>query len=144
MSDRRSNAICAVIERPDHHCDDDLVFHYFFSFHCKQMLQENAWRIVTQNKRILLSTVKCRKLSWVGNVCRHDALLRIILRGPVEGIRRRGGLRKSWKDSIKDWADQSRRRCCTLQRAEFDGQPSQQWRMSEYANNAWSSRELVI
>ena len=25
MSERRSSTICAVIERTDHHCDDDLV-----------------------------------------------------------------------------------------------------------------------
>ena len=24
MSERRSNTICAVVERPDHHCGDDL------------------------------------------------------------------------------------------------------------------------
>ena len=25
MSERRSNTICELVERPDHHCDDDLV-----------------------------------------------------------------------------------------------------------------------
>ena len=25
MSERRSDTICAVVERPDHHCGDDLV-----------------------------------------------------------------------------------------------------------------------
>ena len=86
-----------------------------------QMLQENSWHIIQRayNKRIcvaigrymlawrqqlLLSTVKHRKLSWFGYVCRH-ALPKIILQGTVDG--RRGRPRKSRKVNIKVLTGQS-------------------------------------
>ena len=49
----------------------------------------------------LLSTVKRRKLSWFGHVCRHDTLPNIILQGTVDGRRRRGRPCKSRKNNIK-------------------------------------------
>ena len=57
--------------------------------------------------RRLLSTVKRRKLFWFRHVCRHDTLLKIILQDSVDGRRRRGRSRKSWKDNIKEWTGQS-------------------------------------
>ena len=52
-------------------------------------------------------TVKRHKLSWIGHVCRHDTLLKIILLGTVDGSRRRGRPHKSWKDNMKEWTGQS-------------------------------------
>ena len=39
---------------------------------------------------LLLSTVKRRKLSEFGRVCRHDTMQKITLEEPVDGSRRRG------------------------------------------------------
>ena len=39
--------------------------------------------------------------------CRHDTLPKIILQGSMDGRRRRGRSRKSWKDNIKEWMGQS-------------------------------------
>ena len=66
---------------------------------------EYLWQvsILAGPKKLLLSTVKCRKLSWFGHVCRHDALPKIILQGSVDDRHRRGRSRKSWKDNIKEW-----------------------------------------
>ena len=33
-----------------------------------------------------LLTVKCRKISWFGHVCRHDTLPNIILQGTVDSM----------------------------------------------------------
>ena len=63
--------------------------------------------ILAGPQEFLLSTVKRRKLSWLGHVCRHDTLPKIILQGSMDRRRRRGSPRKSWKDNIKDWTDQS-------------------------------------
>ena len=51
-------------------------------------------------------TVKRRKLSWFGHVCRHDALPKIIAQRTVDGWRHRGRPRKSWKHNIKEWTGQ--------------------------------------
>ena len=63
--------------------------------------------ILAGRQELLLSTVKRRKLSWFGHVCRHDTLPMIILQGTVDGSRRRARPRKSWKDNIKEWTGQS-------------------------------------
>jgi hypothetical protein len=71
---------------------------------------EYVWQqvsILAGPQELLLSTVKRRKLSWFGHVCRHDALPKIILQGTVDGKRRRGRPRKSWRDNIKEWTGQS-------------------------------------
>ena len=55
----------------------------------------------------VLSTVKRGKLSWFGLVCWHYTLPKTILKGTVEGACHKGRPRKSWKDNIKEWTDQS-------------------------------------
>ena len=59
--------------------------------------------ILAGRQELLLSTARRRKPSWFDHVCRHDAPPEIILQGTVDGSRRRGRLRKSWKNSIKEW-----------------------------------------
>ena len=52
-----------------------------------------VWNTVTNlvgPQEPLLSIIKRRKLSWFGNVTRHDSLSKTILQGTVEGGRRRG------------------------------------------------------
>ena len=83
----------------------------------KQMLQKNAWHIISRDhktneyvcqqvdilagrQKLSLPTVKRRKLSRYGHVCHHDSLPNIMLPGTVDGSRSRGRLRKSWKDNI--------------------------------------------
>ena len=71
---------------------------------------EYVWQqvcILLGPQELLLSTVKRRKLSWLGHVCRNDTLPKIIQQGSVDGRRRRGRPRKSWKDKIREWAGQS-------------------------------------
>ena len=51
--------------------------------------------------------VKCHKLSWLGHVCRHETLPKIILQGTVDSGRRRRRLHNSRKDNIKEWTGQS-------------------------------------
>ena len=49
-----------------------------------------------------VATVERRKLAWVGYVTRHDSLSQTILRGTLEGGRRRGWQTKCWMDNIKE------------------------------------------
>ena len=56
--------------------------------------------ILAGPQELLLSTVKRRKLSWFGHICRHDTLLKFMLQGYVDGRRRRGRPRKSWKGQL--------------------------------------------
>ena len=51
----------------------------------------------------LLTIVKIRKLQWYGHASRSSDLAKTILQGTVKGGRRRGGQRKRWKDSIREW-----------------------------------------
>ena len=50
-----------------------------------------------------LATVNRLKLAWFWHVTRHDSLSKTILRGTLEGGRRRGRQRKCWMDNIKEW-----------------------------------------
>ena len=52
-------------------------------------------------------TINRRKLSWLSHVCCHDALPKIMLQETVDGSRRIGTPRKTWKDNIKGWVGQS-------------------------------------
>ena len=59
---------------------------------------EYVWKkvnILARHQKLLLSTIKRRKLSWFGHVCRHDMLPKIILQGTVDGSHRRGRPRNS-------------------------------------------------
>ena len=51
----------------------------------------------------LLTYVKRRKLKWYGHVIRSSGLVKTILKGTVQGGRRRGRQRKRWEDNIKEW-----------------------------------------
>ena len=62
--------------------------------------------ILAEPQDLLLSPVKRHEFSWFGHVCLHYTLPKIILQGSVDGRRRRGRLRKSWKDNIKKWMNQ--------------------------------------
>ena len=62
-----------------------------------------------RRQEFLLSTVKCRKLSWFGHVCRHDTLSNIIRQGTVDGdgSRRRVRPRKLCEGNVKECTGQS-------------------------------------
>ena len=74
----------------------------------------------------------------------HCQFNKIILQGSVDGKRRRGRPRKSWKDNIKEWPGQSmssllrvaenRRRWAAVT-AEVS--------VGGYSNDAWASRVLI-
>ena len=51
----------------------------------------------------LLTTVKKRKLRWYGHVTRSDGLAKTVLQGTVEGGRKRGRQKKTWKDNVEEW-----------------------------------------
>ena len=51
----------------------------------------------------LPATIKRRKLAWFGHVTHHDSLSKTILRGSLEGGRRRGRQRKCCMENIKEW-----------------------------------------
>ena len=63
--------------------------------------------ILTRHQDLLLSTVKRRKLSWFGHVCRRDTLPNITLQGTVNDRRHKERLQKLWKDNVKEWTGQS-------------------------------------
>ena len=53
--------------------------------------------------KVLLTSVKRRKLKWYGHVTRSSGLAKTILQGTVREGRRRGRQRKRWEDNIKEW-----------------------------------------
>ena len=68
-------------------------------------INEYVWQrvdILTDSQELRLLTVKRRMLSWFGHVSPHDTLPKIILQGTVDGGRRRGMPRESWKDNINE------------------------------------------
>ena len=55
----------------------------------------------------LLTTIKNRKLRWYEHVTRSEGLRTTILKGTVQGKRRRGRQNKRWADSILEWTGKS-------------------------------------
>ena len=48
----------------------------------------------------LLTTIKRRKMSYYGHICRHNSLANTIMQGKVEGARSRGRPKKDWMSNI--------------------------------------------
>ena len=55
------------------------------------------------NAKSLTQTVKKRRWRWLGHVCRMppDALRRIALRWPPDGMRKRGRLKETWRRTME-------------------------------------------
>ena len=53
-------------------------------------------------QKLLLATVKRRKLAWFGHVTCNDSLPKTILQSTLENGRRRGRQTKCWMDNIKE------------------------------------------
>ena len=110
---------------------------------------EYVWQqvnILAGQQELFLSTVNRRKLSWFGHVCRHDTLPKIILQGTVNGNRLRGRPRRvnHRGTTLGNRQVSHCQYCCTSQTTKVYGRPLQRRRLSEYPNDAWSSRILVI
>ena len=48
-----------------------------------------ARSLLTGLQKMLLATVKIRKLTWFGHVSGHNNLAKTVFQGPMEGSRRR-------------------------------------------------------
>ena len=57
----------------------------------------------------ILTTIKRRKMSYFGNVMRHDSLHKTILQGSLRGKRRRERPLKDWNSTICKWSGMSQR-----------------------------------
>ena len=55
----------------------------------------------------LLTTIKRKKLSYYGHLCRHDSLSKTVMQGRVEGTRVRGRPKKDWMANIIQWTDKT-------------------------------------
>ena len=55
----------------------------------------------------LLTTIKRRKMSYYGHICRHNSLANTIMQGQVEGARSRGRPKKDWMSNITLWTNKS-------------------------------------
>ena len=49
-----------------------------------------------------LTTVKKRKLRWYGHITRSTGLAKMILKGNVQGGRRKGRQKKRWEDNVTE------------------------------------------
>ena len=49
-----------------------------------------------------LNTIKRRKANWTGNYLRRNCLLKYVIDGKIEGMRRRGRRRKQLLDDFKE------------------------------------------
>ena len=57
MNERRSNTMCAVIERPDHHCGDDLVYSQLCYFYAT-LLQIDIMRRSAMLRNLVMYLLK--------------------------------------------------------------------------------------
>ena len=55
----------------------------------------------------LLTSIKRRKLSYYGHLCRHDSFSKTIVQDRVEGTRVRGRPKKDWMANIIQWTDKA-------------------------------------
>ena len=56
-----------------------------------------------QCQRILIKTIKERKLQYFGHLVRRGDLQRVLMEAKVEGKRGRGRPKTSWTDNIRSW-----------------------------------------
>ena len=92
--------------------------HVFMPLQCRPIWQQV--NVLARSQAFLMSTIKRRKLSWFGHVCRHDTLSKTILDRTTQCSRHRGRPCKSWKNNIKQWTGQSLSLLrCTLQTTEI-------------------------
>lgn len=67
-------------------------------------------------ERLLVETVKKRKLQFFGHVIRAQNLTTHLLEGRIDGRRSRGRPRRRWGDDIKEWSGQSLAQCTRMAR----------------------------
>ena len=61
-------------------------------------------------KRQLLDTIKKRKLSFFGHICRNKCtLMKDIIQGKMEGRRGRGRPKTAYMDNIREWTGRNNR-----------------------------------
>ena len=51
----------------------------------------------------ILQSIRRRKLKWYDHTIIHENLSKTILKGMVEGNRKRGRPKRKWIDDIKEW-----------------------------------------
>ena len=79
------------------------------------------WNIMNESileeigtRRILMETVKERKLRYFGHVTRAQNISTHILQGRIDGRRSRGRPRKRWGDNVKEWTGDTLTQCTRL------------------------------
>jgi hypothetical protein len=55
-----------------------------------------------KEERHFLRTIKRRKADWIGHRLRRNCLLKHVIEGKTEGIRRRGRRRRQLLDDLKE------------------------------------------
>ena len=65
--------------------------------------------------RSILNTIKRRKANWIGHLLRMNCLLKDVIEGKIEGMRRRGRRRKQPLDEVR-----TKRRYWNLKEDELD------------------------
>ena len=104
---------------------EDLQRLHSFEMECYRRALRISWRMHRTNEsvlqemgtqRILVDTIKKRKLQYFGHVIRAQNLCTHIFEGRIDGGRSRGRQRKRWSDDIKEWTGRTLAQCTQLAR----------------------------
>ena len=91
----------------------------------------NRTRQAIGNNEDLLTTVKRPKMKCYGHITRSSGLAKTILKGTVQGGRRRGRQKKRWEDNIPEWTGM------TLGAARRKTKRREEWRELVSRSSGW-------
>jgi ribosomal 50S subunit-associated protein YjgA (DUF615 family) len=69
---------------------------------CTGRLNNEAVLHRVKEERNILHTIRRRNANWIGHILRRNYLLKHIIEGKINGIKRRGRRRKQLLDDLKE------------------------------------------
>ena len=69
LSEHKLSTICAVGERPDHHCGDDLVLSYYGAFEVEGLSSNHPTQLLLRTRQLIPSFVAH---NWIKNFGRQE------------------------------------------------------------------------
>jgi hypothetical protein len=86
-----------------------------FEMRCYRKIMRICWKDMVSNKKIredirrqitVVDKIKARKLQLFGHICRmgDNRLIKTVMLGRVDGVRKKRTTKRRWLDDIKDWS----------------------------------------
>lgn len=101
-----SCSVCTGLKRGDRVYPRKAAWHRYYCTWTSSKSELNGTNY-SQTVRTKLSrhSKKARIVIWFSHAIHHDTLSKTVLKGSVDGRRRRGRQQKNWKAKVREWMD---------------------------------------